>query len=58
MKRFDLRDVSLVVFDEAHRATGDYAYVYIAKKYKEQSADPLVLGITASPGARPRRSTR
>ncbi len=55
MKRFDLGDVSLVIFDEAHRATGDYAYVYIAKKYKEQSADPLVLGITASPGSTPEK---
>lgn len=55
MKRFDLRDVSLVIFDEAHRATGDYAYVYIAKKYVEQAADPLVLGITASPGSSPER---
>ncbi|BAI60218.1 putative ATP-dependent helicase [Methanocella paludicola SANAE] len=55
MKRFDLRDVSLIIFDEAHRATGDYAYVYIAKKYKEQSSDPLVLGITASPGSTPEK---
>ncbi len=55
MKRFDLRDVSLIVFDEAHRATGDYAYVYIAKKYVEQCPDPLVLGITASPGSTPEK---
>ena len=55
MKRFDLKDVSLAIFDEAHRATGDYAYVYIAKKYVEQSSDPLVLGITASPGSTPEK---
>lgn len=55
MKRFDLADVSLIIFDEAHRATGDYAYVYIAKKYKEQSGNPLVLGITASPGSTPEK---
>lgn len=55
MKRFDLKDVSLIVFDEAHRATGDYAYVYIAKKYMEQAADPLILGITASPGSTPEK---
>lgn len=55
MKRFDLKDVSLIIFDEAHRATGDYAYVYIAKKYMEQSPDPLVLGITASPGSTPEK---
>jgi Fanconi anemia group M protein len=55
MKRFGLSDVSLIIFDEAHRATGDYAYVYIAKKYMEQSVDPLVLGITASPGSTPEK---
>ena len=55
MKRFDLSRVSLVVFDEAHRASGDYAYVYIAKKYMEQASDPLVLGITASPGSTPEK---
>ncbi|MCD1294544.1 Hef nuclease [Methanocella sp. CWC-04] len=52
-RRFDLKDVRLVVFDESHRATGNYSYVYIAKKYFEQSSDPLVLGITASPGSTP-----
>ena len=28
-----LDDVSLIVFDEAHRATGEYAYVFITEKY-------------------------
>jgi len=49
-----LEKVSLVVFDEAHRAVGDYAYVYIARKYKEDTGEgnPLfhVLALTASPG--------
>jgi Fanconi anemia group M protein len=45
-----LRDVSLVVFDEAHRAVGEYAYVFIAKKYKEQARNGLSLALTASPG--------
>ena len=48
--RLGLGDYSLLIFDEAHRATGNYAYVSIAKAYKEQCADPLVLGLTASPG--------
>ncbi len=43
-------DFSLVIFDEAHRAVGNYAYVYIAKKYRESRKDHLILGITASPG--------
>lgn len=45
-----LQDFSLVVFDEAHRARGDYAYTFIAKKYAERSQNPLILGLTASPG--------
>jgi len=46
----NLRDVSLVVFDEAHRAAGSYSYVFIAKKYAEQGKDQLSLALTASPG--------
>ncbi len=46
----DLKDVSLIVFDEAHRAVGEYAYVFIAKKYAEQGRDKLSLALTASPG--------
>lgn len=50
-RRIDLADVSLVIFDEAHRAVGGYAYVYIADRYNREAKDPLVLGITASPGS-------
>ncbi len=46
----DLKDFSIVIFDEAHRAVGNYAYVFIAKKYREVRKDHLILGITASPG--------
>jgi len=48
--RISLEDVVLLVFDEAHRAVGNYAYVYIAKKYMQQAKHPLILGLTASPG--------
>lgn len=48
---YSLRDVVLLIFDEAHRAVGDYAYVFIAKKYVEQAKNPLILGLTASPGS-------
>ena len=48
--RYELEDVSLIVFDEAHRAVGDYAYVDVAATYKEV-AGRLVLGMTASPGS-------
>ncbi|MCZ7397105.1 MAG: DEAD/DEAH box helicase [Candidatus Methanoperedens sp.] len=52
-KKISLEDVSCIIFDEAHRATGDYSYVYIAEKYADQRREPLVLGITASPGSEP-----
>ncbi len=45
-----LDDVSLVVFDEAHRAVGDYAYVYIAQRYKDDAVASHILALTASPG--------
>ena len=45
-----LNDTSLIIFDEAHRATGDYAYVFIAEKYMKVK-DGHVLGMTASPGS-------
>lgn len=53
--RFTLEDVVHITFDEAHRASGNYAYVYIAKKYMEQAKSPLILGITASPGSTPEK---
>ncbi|MBR9681519.1 MAG: DEAD/DEAH box helicase [Candidatus Altiarchaeota archaeon] len=45
-----LNEVSLLVFDEAHRAVGEYAYVYIAQKYKDDAINSQVLALTASPG--------
>jgi ERCC4-related helicase len=50
-KRITLSDVALIIFDECHRAVGNYSYVYIAEKYAEQAKEPLVLGMTASPGS-------
>ncbi|MDD1760361.1 MAG: DEAD/DEAH box helicase [Methanothrix sp.] len=50
-RRIDLKGVSLVIFDEAHRAVGNYAYVYIAERYLREATSPLILGITASPGS-------
>lgn len=49
-KRLTLRDFCFVVFDEAHRAVKDYAYPWVAKKYMLQATNPLILGLTASPG--------
>lgn len=49
--KISLSDVSLVVFDEAHRAVGDYAYSFIAQQYHKKSKYPRILGLTASPGS-------
>ncbi|WP_435126454.1 DEAD/DEAH box helicase [Halobaculum sp. D14] len=48
--RVSLRDVTHLTFDECHRGTGDYAYVYIAERYHADAASPLVTGMSASPG--------
>jgi len=48
--RLNLKDFSFVIFDEAHRAVKNYAYTFIAKKYMMQATNPLILGLTASPG--------
>jgi Fanconi anemia group M protein len=43
-------EFSLVIFDEAHRAVGDYAYTKIAEL--TESDDTLFVGLTASPGGK------
>jgi Fanconi anemia group M protein len=48
--RYSLEHVSLLVFDECHRSTGSYAYVFLAKNYQANAENPLILGLTASPG--------
>jgi len=48
--RISLSDVTHLTFDECHRATGDYAYNYIAERYHADARDPLVTGMSASPG--------
>ena len=45
-----LDDISLMIFDEAHRGVGDYPYVFIADRYA-LSPGHLILGLTASPGS-------
>ena len=46
--RLSLKDFSVVVFDECHRAVGRYAYAYIADECKLRGVQ--LLGLTASPG--------
>jgi len=49
MRNLNLKDVSLIVFDEAHRAVGDYSYVYIASEYVKNAENARIIGLTASP---------
>lgn len=49
--RYTLEDVCYIVFDECHRATGDYAYVYIGERYHGNAENPLATGLSASPGS-------
>ena len=46
---FPLRTFSVIVYDEAHRAVGDYPYVAIARANRE-GPGARVLAMTASPG--------
>lgn len=49
--RINLEDVSLIGFDEAHRAIGNYDYVWIANQYNKNAKNPRILALTASPGS-------
>lgn len=48
--KLDFSEVSLMIFDEAHRAVGNYSYVFIAKKFASTNPNGLIVGLTASPG--------
>ncbi len=47
--KFD--DVTLLGFDEAHRAVKEYSYVWIAGHYIRTARFPRILALTASPGS-------
>jgi len=47
--RITLEDVHLIIYDEAHRGVGNYAYVKVAQHYRPLQR--LSMGITASPGS-------
>ncbi len=55
---YTLEEVSLLIEDECHRCLKNYSYNFISQKYKEQSTNPLVLGLTASPGSDKETITR
>ncbi len=50
--KLELENVSLICFDEAHRAVGNYPYVLLAKEYTKRNESGRILAITASPGSK------
>jgi ERCC4-related helicase len=48
---YNLKDVCLLIEDEAHRCIKNYDYNYIAQEYNRQSLHPRIMGLTASPGS-------
>jgi len=50
-EKISLKDISLIIFDEAHRAIKDYSYTWIAKQYDKKANFPRIIGLTASPGS-------
>jgi len=54
-RRYTLEHTALIIYDEAHHASGDYAYTMIADEYAEQNPDGVTLALTASPGASKKR---
>ncbi len=47
----DLSEVTILVVDEAHHATGNHAAAEVGDLYRMAATEPLVLGATASPGS-------
>ncbi len=47
----NLKNFDLVIFDEAHRASGDYSYVFINLQLQKQNPTALIVALTASPGS-------
>lgn len=45
---------ALIIFDEVHRAVGNYQYVEIARAFRE-ARSRMILGLTASPGSKKER---
>ncbi len=45
---YNLSQVGLVIYDEAHRGTGNYAYVNVARYVADNT---ISMGMTASPGS-------
>ncbi|KAF8898361.1 hypothetical protein BD779DRAFT_1666229 [Infundibulicybe gibba] len=49
----EVRDIILLVIDEAHRATGDYAYNQVVRFMMAKNPHFRILALTATPGGNP-----
>ncbi|KAG0697158.1 hypothetical protein DFH29DRAFT_947571 [Suillus ampliporus] len=49
----DVRDIVLIVIDEAHKGTGDYAYAQVIRFLMAKNPYHRVLALTATPGSTP-----
>jgi superfamily II DNA helicase RecQ len=49
----DARDIILLVVDEAHKATGNYAYATVVRYLMAKNPHFRVLALTATPGSKP-----
>ena len=47
---YNFSECTLLVIDECHRTGKNYAYNHLAYLYMMQNPDPIILGLTASPG--------
>ena len=50
-RRISLDEVSLIIFDEAHHATGNHAYAQVGDLYMSHNSSGFTLAATASPGS-------
>jgi Fanconi anemia group M protein len=54
-ERYTLSNIALMIFDEAHHASGNYPYTIISDIYIDHNPDGVILGLTASPGSSKKR---
>ncbi len=44
----DIKNISIIIFDEVHRAVGNYAYSIVGRKYTNIYPEGRIIGLTAS----------
>ncbi|KAI0824139.1 hypothetical protein BC628DRAFT_444999 [Trametes gibbosa] len=49
----DALDIVLIVIDEAHRGTGDYAYAQVVRYMMQHNPHFRIMALTATPGGKP-----